>query len=69
MGDVNCDIMDKLYSSLRVKYDNINSVYSMVHVNTCQSTRTTHNTETLIDHMLTNNGNYEIVWCNTSGNE
>ena len=59
IGDVNCDIMDKLYSSLRVKYDNINSVYSMEHVNrTCQPTRTTHNTEILIDHMLTNNGNY-----------
>ena len=57
MGDVNCDIMDKQHSSLCVKYNNINNVYSMEHVNTCQPTRTTHNTETLIDHMLTNNGN------------
>ena len=58
MGDVNCDIMDKKPSSLRVKYTNINNLYSMEHINSCKATRITNKSATLIDHMLTNSVNY-----------
>ena len=58
MGDVNCNIMGENHSSLRAKYTDVNNLYTMEHINTDKPTRVTHNSATLIDHMLTNNMNF-----------
>ena len=58
MGDINFDIMNNKYNSACVKYVNVNNLYSLEQINTCEPTRITHRSATLIDHMLTNNINY-----------
>ena len=54
MGDVNCDIRKKFKSNVIKRYEAVNKLYSMEQVNTIHYTRVTHNTKSLIDHMLTN---------------
>ena len=54
MGDVNCDIRKFFKSNSIKRYEAVNKLYSMEQVNTTQYTRVTHNTRSLIDHLLTN---------------
>ena len=54
MGDVNCDIKKSYKSNVIKRYEQVNMLYSMQQINTTMFTRTTHNSKSLIDHMLTN---------------
>ena len=54
MGDINCDIRKKFKSNVIRRFEEINTLYSMQQINSTQYTRVTHNSRSLIDHMLTN---------------
>ena len=57
MGDINCDILKNSRNALSDRYLGINCIYSLDQVNTRVPTRITHDSATLLDHMITNNIN------------
>ena len=57
MGDVNYDLLKAKHNVLSDKYLGLNTIYSLHQVNTSKPTRITHESATLLDHMITNDLN------------
>ena len=57
MGDINYDLLKTQNNVLNDKYLSLNSIYSLHQVNTSEPTRITHESATLLDHIITNNLN------------
>ena len=54
MGDINLDIRKEEDDYITKRYKQLNDIYSLQFINTSECTRITHESASLIDHMLTN---------------